>query len=117
MITGGKDGNVLLRRVSNPSEQPTNIKAHSVFSGGISAICVSQNKTTLYTAGGDGSIFSWNIGGKPTTQAVTSNVSANAAIKKLPELMKVHGSQIKLYKQILKEEFEIKEEAAKEEFK
>lgn len=43
---------------------PNPIKAHSVISGGVTALCISKNRSTLYTAGGDGTIYTYTIGGK-----------------------------------------------------
>ena len=41
------------------------IKGHAIFSGGITALCFSRSRSTLYTAGGDGCFFAWTVGGKP----------------------------------------------------
>lgn len=43
---------------------PNPIKAHSVISGGVTALCISKTRSTLYSAGGDGTIFAYTIGGK-----------------------------------------------------
>ena len=43
---------------------PNSIKAHSVISVGVTALCISKNRSTLYTASGDGTIFAYTIGGK-----------------------------------------------------
>lgn len=41
------------------------IKAHAIFSGGVSALCFSNTRSTLYSAGGDGSFMAFKVGGKP----------------------------------------------------
>jgi hypothetical protein len=41
LATGGKDGNIFLRHVSNISQAPNPIKAHPIFNGGVTAICLS----------------------------------------------------------------------------
>tara|TARA_B110000285_G_scaffold230157_1_gene296216 strand:- start:495 stop:1298 length:804 start_codon:yes stop_codon:yes gene_type:complete len=116
-VTGGKDGCVILKPISKIDEKPEQIKAHALFFGGITALCMSKTRTMLYTAGGDGSIMAWNYGGKPNPNQPVSSNDMNASVRQLPELARVPGSQIKLFKAILKEEFERKEKKAKEEFK
>jgi len=63
-VTGGKDGIIILRSMSNMSKA-NEIKAHTLFTGGVTAIAFSNTRSTLYTAGGDGSLMAWTIGGKP----------------------------------------------------
>lgn len=62
-VTGGKDGNFILRNINSIS-QSNEIKGHAVFSGGTTALCFSKARTTLYTGGGDGAFFAWTVGGK-----------------------------------------------------
>jgi WD40 repeat protein len=47
LATGGKDGNVFLRHVTNFRQAPNPIKAHSVFTGGVTALCLSEASPTL----------------------------------------------------------------------
>ena len=54
-----------MRNVSNFSQMNQPIKAHGVHSGGVTAICFSQLRSTIYSAGGDGSVMAWTVGGKP----------------------------------------------------
>lgn len=73
MVTGGKDGNIIVRNMmqisqSNSEVQGSEIKGHAVFSGGITALAFSRVRSTLYTAGGDGTFFAWTLGGKPNPQ-------------------------------------------------
>ena len=70
MVTGGKDGNIIVRNMNHVAQnnneiQGSEIKGHAVFSGGISALAFSKVRSTLYTAGGDGAFFAWTLGGKP----------------------------------------------------
>jgi len=65
MITGGKDGTVFVKHVDNIGSAHTPIKAHAVFSGGVTALCLSRTRTVFYSAGGDGSFMAWCYGGKP----------------------------------------------------
>jgi len=44
---------------------PQEIKACAVFSGGVTAICHSLTRSTVYAAGGDGSFLAFTVGGKP----------------------------------------------------
>ena len=64
MITGGADGNFILRNMSHVA-QSNEIKAHAIYSGGITALCFSRNRSTLYSAGGDGAFLAWTVGAKP----------------------------------------------------
>lgn len=64
LVTGGRDGNFILRNLNNVA-QSNEIKGHAIFSGGITALSFSNNRSTLYTAGGDGAFFAWTVGGKP----------------------------------------------------
>lgn len=64
LVTGGRDGNFILRNLNNVA-QSNEIKGHAVFSGGITALTFSNVRSTLYTAGGDGAFFAWTVGGKP----------------------------------------------------
>ena len=89
-----------------------------MFSGGVGTLCFSQSRSIIYTAGGDGAIMAWNFGGKPNpSDPITFPSGSNTALTNLPELARVPGHQIKLYKQILREEFERREANAKLEFK
>ena len=62
--TGGKDGVIMIRNVGK-FETANEIRAHTLFTGGVTAIAFSNTRSTLYTAGGDGSFMAWTIGGKP----------------------------------------------------
>lgn len=118
MATGGKDGSIFLRHINNIAQDPQPIKGHAMFSGGVGTLCFSQSRSIIYTAGGDGAIMAWNFGGKPNpSEPITFPSGSNSALTNLPELARVPGHQIKLYKQILSEEFERKEANAKLEFK
>jgi hypothetical protein len=64
LVTGGKDGNFILRNLNNVA-QSNEIKGHAIFSGGITALTFSNARSTLYTAGGEGAFFAWTVGGKP----------------------------------------------------
>jgi WD40 repeat protein len=64
LVTGGRDGNFILRVLNNIT-QSNEIKGHAIFSGGITALTISNYRSTLYTAGGDGAFFAWTVGGKP----------------------------------------------------
>jgi len=62
--TGGKDGTICVRNPNNFANG-IEIKAHTLFTGGVAAIAFSNTRSTLYSAGGDGSFMAWIIGGKP----------------------------------------------------
>jgi len=84
--TGGKDGCIILRNMNNIGNG-NEIKAHTLFTGGVAAIAFSNTRTTLYTAGGDGSFMAWVIGGKPNpSQPVPLNNSHGKDISEMPEI-------------------------------
>lgn len=62
-ISGGKDGKVLVRSISDLISKNSHnnimfeLQTHSVLSGGISALCLSRLGQFVYVAGEDGSIF------------------------------------------------------------
>jgi len=76
MVTGGKDGNIIVRNMNHVAQnnneiQGSEITGHAVFAAGITALTFSKVRSTLYTAGGDGAFFAWTLGGKPNpTQPV-----------------------------------------------
>jgi WD40 repeat protein len=81
MVTGGKDGCLLLRGLRNiGGEAPRPIRAHALFSGGVTALCFSRTRSMLYTAGGDGSIMAWNHGAKPNAAPIHGN-DMNAPVR------------------------------------
>lgn len=85
----------------------TPIKAHGVATGGVTALCFSQTRSTVYSAGGDGTVMAWTVGGKPNPQKpITGDPSIGLALNNMEQVERVPGSQIKLYKQILTEELE-----------
>jgi WD40 repeat protein len=87
MATGGRDGQLFLRHVENVGQNPSPIKAQAIYSGGVTALCLSKTRTTLYSAGGAGSFMAWTIGGKPLPPApVNCTYSSTGALAKMPEL-------------------------------
>jgi WD40 repeat protein len=69
MVTGGKDGNLIVRNMNHVAQNNneisgSEIKAHAVFTHGITALTFSRVRSTLYTAGGDGAFFAWTLGAK-----------------------------------------------------
>lgn len=60
----------------------------------------------------------WTVGGKPNpAQPVNGDATIGLALNKMEKVERVPGSQIKLYKTILEEEFLAQAEAAKAAFK
>lgn len=117
-VTGGKDGQIILRNVSDFGRMNQPIKAHGVASGGVTAICFSQARSTVYSAGGDGTVMAWTVGGKPNPpKPVAGDPSIGLALNNMDAVERVPGSQIKLYKQILTEELEQQQAAPKQAFK
>ena len=123
MVTGGKDGNIIVRNMNHVAQnnneiQGSEIKGHAVFSGGISALAFSKVRSTLYTAGGDGAFFAWTLGGKPNpTQPVTSPKPDLEPIDRLDLVDDQPDSEIRPFKEILKDQFHKQQASKKERFK
>ena len=89
LISGGRDGKLMIRSFNDNDsmERPACIQAHSVISGGISAIGVNRSATYVYSAGADGSICIYSVGrGQPyPSQPIPfENKNAAEAASKLP---------------------------------
>lgn len=105
MVTGGRDGNFVLRNMNHVA-QSNEIKGHSVFNGGINALCFSRVRSTLYTAGGDGAFLAWTVGGKANpSQPVQSPKGELEAIDKIDTIEDMPDKEIKSFKEILLDEF------------
>jgi hypothetical protein len=103
MVTGGKDGNFVLRNM-NYVAQANELKGHNTFSGGITALCFSRVRSTLYTAGGDGSLFAWSVGSKANpNQPVNSHKGELEAIDKIDGIDDETDSDLVPFKNILLE--------------
>ena len=64
-----------------------------MISGGVTALFISKKTSTLYTAGGDGTLFAWNIGGKPNPpNPVHADPSIGVLLNQMPEIEKLPGS-------------------------
>lgn len=96
-VTGGKDGIIILRSMSNMSK-PNEIKAHTLFTGGVTAVAFSNTRSTLYTAGGDGSLMAWTIGGKPNPhQPINLDDDVGKDLQNMDEIERVSFENIKLF--------------------
>jgi hypothetical protein len=106
IVTGGRDGTILIRKISNLSSALEPIKAHAVHTGGVTAICYSSTRNTVYSAGGDGSFMAHTVGGHQNpAEPIKADVGLNEALGDMPEVERVPGNQIRIYKDILLEEF------------
>jgi len=84
--TGGKDGAVTVRNINNMANG-NEIKAHTLFTGGVSAIGFSNSRSTIYSAGGDGSFMAWTVGGKPNPNSpIQLDANLGKDVKGMPEL-------------------------------
>jgi WD40 repeat protein len=106
IVTGGRDGTILIRKISNLSSALEPIKAHAVHTGGVTAICYSSTRNTVYSAGGDGSFMAHTVGGHQNpAEPIKADVGLNEALGDMPEVERVPVNQIRIYKDILLEEF------------
>jgi WD40 repeat protein len=118
LATGGRDGNIFLRHANDIGSEPSPIKAHSIFSGGVTALCFSKTMQMIYTAGGDGSFMIWSYGPNKAYPSHPIEVPiAKNGLEDLPELQRVPANQIKVFSEILKDEFLKQQEGAKAQFK
>lgn len=107
MVTGGKDGNIIVRNMNHVAQnnneiQGQEIKGHAVFAQGITSLAFSKVRSTLYTAGGDGAFFAWTLGGKPNpSQPVPLQKSDLEAIDKMDQIDDMPEYEIRPYKDIL----------------
>lgn len=64
IITGGKDGTIMLREAKKPENGAEfQAQAHTVAAGGVTALSSFTGRQLFYTAGGDGSICIWFVDG------------------------------------------------------
>jgi len=72
----------------------------------------------MYSAGGDGSLLAWTIGGKPNPSSpIELAPGLGAALQQMPEIERVPPDQIKAFGAILQEEFMREQAANKEAFR
>ena len=118
IATGGKDG-VLILRNRKKLNQFSEIKGHAVFNGGVKSLCFSKQRTTLYTAGGDGTFLVWPVGAKPNpNQAVEpADFFSSPDLSNIPQIDNSDDESVKYYKELLEEQFFDSEIPKKEEFK
>eukprot|EP00347_Sterkiella_histriomuscorum_P023011 403336298 len=123
MVTGGKDGNIIVRNMNHVAQnnnevQGSEIKGHAVFVQGITALTFSKVRSTLYTAGGDGAFFAWTLGGKPNpSQPVPLLKGDLEAIDKIDQIDDLPEYEIRPYKEILQDLFHKQQASKKERFK
>lgn len=118
MATGGKDGNIILRN-RKKLNQFSEIKGHAVFNGGVRALCFSKKRTTLYTAGGDGTFLVWPVGNKPNpNQAIEpADFFSSPDLSNIPQIDNEPDEAGKYYKELLEEQFLESEIPRKKQFK
>jgi hypothetical protein len=118
VVSGGKDGLLILRN-RKKLNQFSEIKGHSVFNGGVTALCFSRVRTTLYTAGGDGTFLVWPVGAKPNpNQAIEpADFFSSPDLSNIPQIDNCEDEEVKFYKDLLEEQFLESEVSRKEEFK
>lgn len=115
MATGGKDGLVIVR-------DPTNVRnlkefqTHSVVGGGVSNLCLSSKLPFFYVAGVDGSILVVSIDDSEFPKvAQTPQPSDEMSI--LPEVNPISPNDMKLFTDVMQEEFQQANAEKKDQFK
>jgi hypothetical protein len=115
MATGGKDGLVIVR-------DPTNVRnlkefqTHSVVGGGVSNLCIGSKLPFFYVAGFDGSILVVSIDDSEYPKsAITPKSSDEMSI--LTEVIPIAPNDMKLFTDVMQEEFQAANAEKKELFK
>ena len=104
MATGGKDGLVIVR-------DPTNVRSlkefqtHSVVGGGVSVLAMSEQQPVFYVAGVDGSILVVSVDDSsfPKKQLLPTG---NDEMSMLQELSPMPVQDMKLFTDVMQEEFQ-----------
>jgi WD40 repeat protein len=118
MASGGKDGNIILRN-RKKLNQFSEIKGHAIYNGGVRALCFSKDRTTLYTAGGDGTFLVWPVGAKPNpNQAMEpADFFSSPDLSNIAQVDNEPDESVKYFKELLEEQFYDSEVPRKNEFK
>ena len=114
IVTGGKDGVIKLRNRAKIT-QVSDIQGHASWNGGVSALCFSRVRSTLYTAGTDVTFLIWNIGNNPNPNQPIDPEDAFGADDQ--NIENQADDEVKHFKEILEEEFLQSMESQKAEFK
>jgi WD40 repeat protein len=106
IATGGKDGSIILRN-RKKLNQFSEIKGHAIFNGGVKALCFSKKRTTLYTAGGDGTFLIWAVGNNPNpNQAIEpADFFSSPDLSNILQIDNVADDSVKFFKDLLEEQF------------
>jgi len=118
IVSGGQDGALILRN-RKKLNQLNEIKAHAIFNGGVTALCFSRVRTTLYSAGGDGTFLVWPVGSNPNpNQAIEpADFFSSPDLSNIPQVENTDDESVAFYKDLLEEQFLESEVTRKEEFK
>ena len=131
VMTGGRDGTIIVRDAGHMGEGDAGpieaevscrakYQAHSVVSGGITAIGLNRSATFAYTAGADGSICIYALGNEAyPRQAVPLDhknaVEAVAKVPTAPEALPI--DKLPSLREIMIAEFNRSNEVRKDKFK
>lgn len=94
------------------------IKAHTLFTGGVTAIAFSNTRSSLYSAGADGSWMVWTIGSNPNpTRPIELEENAGRNLQHLESMQRTAYDRLQIFQDVLQEEFRKNQEEAKENFR
>ena len=118
MVSGGKDGALILRN-RKKLNQFSEIKGHSVFTGGVKSLWFSKKRTVLYSAGGDGSFLCWSVGQAPNPlQPIEpADFFSSPDLSNIPQVENTSDASVKYYKDLLEEQFLDSEAPRRDEFR
>ena len=116
--SGGQDGTLILRN-RKKLNQYSEVKGHAVFNGGVRALCFSKSRSTLYTAGGDGTFLIWFVGQKanPSQAIEPADFFSSPDLSNIAQIDNEPDEAVKYYKELLEEQFLQSEIPRKDGFK
>lgn len=87
-------------------KKPNLIKAHTLFTGGVTAIAFSNTRSSLYSAGADGSWMVWTIGNNPNpTKPVELEENAGRHLQHMESMQRTPYDRLAIFQDVLQEEF------------
>jgi WD40 repeat protein len=125
LVTGGRDGRLLFRSISDLQNKstmdnaPMEVQSHSVLRGGVTAVCLSKIGQFVYAAGEDGSMFiySLNKGERYPRSELQDGPEGSNELAKLETVNELKMEEIPFIVDMLQEEANRVNEEKKKQFK
>lgn len=125
LVTGGKDGMIIVRSADKhpsqgePYEAIKEFSAHSVSCGGVIDVAIDQTGQFVYSAGGDGSILIHSLDGQPLPkiQLGFENDSERNELARIREMEPQLIEELKTVHEYMIDEFQKANDQRKKNFK